>query len=241
MATKENLKGMKVGELRAELTKRGLDSTGLKAALISRLEEALDCEVQTNKQPAALANSSSAGPQAEDKDAVHDDQSAEEQAKHLKITYSEIHKPGPDLSKLKQVKLAAAATQQLQKKELSAEDKLKARAERFKLPSSLISSDKLKARAARFGIAHPEIEKEKLKKRAARFNLFDADLEKEKKKQRAQRFNVFDPDVEAEKKKQRADRFKPLKTSSIAKPLANVTILTTEERKKLRAERFKTQ
>ena len=39
--TSESLKTLKVAELREELDRRGLDSTGLKAALLARLEEAL--------------------------------------------------------------------------------------------------------------------------------------------------------------------------------------------------------
>ena len=40
-----NPRALKVSELRAELKKRDLDSTGLKAILVERLEEALDAEL----------------------------------------------------------------------------------------------------------------------------------------------------------------------------------------------------
>ena len=40
-----NPRSLKVTELRKELEKRGLDSSGLKAALVERLEEALDDEL----------------------------------------------------------------------------------------------------------------------------------------------------------------------------------------------------
>ena len=40
-----NPRSLKVTELRKELEKRGLDTSGLKAALVERLEEALDDEL----------------------------------------------------------------------------------------------------------------------------------------------------------------------------------------------------
>ena len=40
--TREQVRGMKVSELRAACVKRGLESTGLKAALVARLEALLD-------------------------------------------------------------------------------------------------------------------------------------------------------------------------------------------------------
>jgi hypothetical protein len=40
--TAERVRAMKVGELRAALQQRGLDTSGLKAALVARLEATLD-------------------------------------------------------------------------------------------------------------------------------------------------------------------------------------------------------
>ena len=55
--TLESLKTLKVAELREELDRRGLDSTGLKAALLARLEEALAADAS-----AAAGNGDASAP-----------------------------------------------------------------------------------------------------------------------------------------------------------------------------------
>ena len=61
--TLESLKTLKVAELREELDRRGLDSTGLKAALLARLEEALAADAG-NGGDAAPAPTNAAAPAA---------------------------------------------------------------------------------------------------------------------------------------------------------------------------------
>ena len=48
-----NVKSMKVAELRDELEKRGLDTSGLKAVLVERLTEALQAAPEEEAAPAA--------------------------------------------------------------------------------------------------------------------------------------------------------------------------------------------
>jgi hypothetical protein len=69
--TVESLKTLKVAELREELDRRGLDSTGLKAALLARLEEALASSAAPapvggdgDAAPAAAAPAAAAAPDA---------------------------------------------------------------------------------------------------------------------------------------------------------------------------------
>ena len=59
--TSESLKTLKVAELREELERRGLDSTGLKAALLARLEEAL-AAADANGGGGADASAAAAAP-----------------------------------------------------------------------------------------------------------------------------------------------------------------------------------
>ncbi|KAK9909753.1 hypothetical protein WJX75_006961 [Coccomyxa subellipsoidea] len=225
---------MKVQELRDELEKRSLDTSGLKATLIERLEEAMKAD--TAAEPAAepistatLTNGSdSAQPaiEAPVEEKTHD-ASAEAAAQAGKIVFEDSN---------------AAEL-----------EKRKARAARFGVPLNTSEDEKKDSRAQRFGITEkPGPEKRKASepissKKAASLEELAALLEK--KKARAARFNV--PLVTTSKEetlrlKSRAERFKDqLSSAPVAKaPSAKDTPQSAaaaefEAKKKARAERFK--
>eukprot|EP00884_Botryococcus_braunii_P010438 jgi/Botrbrau1/19396/Bobra.0338s0025.3 len=213
MVAVEDVKKLKVQELRDELAARGLDKSGNKPVLVERLENAVALE-EKNKQGAATLTST----------------------KNVSETSSvAAGKEGAPISK--HMPIQAPATDQaptLANESATAEaDKLKARAERF---GTVSEEDKKRKRAERFGITKGDEppasaptqktttgiikanlteeekndEEEKRKKRALRFGLPIVETKEEqlnKLQERAQRFGISTPEIEAAKKAARSARF----------------------------------
>ncbi|XP_063241649.1 SAP domain-containing ribonucleoprotein [Bacillus rossius redtenbacheri] len=117
---------------------------------------------------------------------------------------------------------------------LTAKDRLEMRARKFGV-TALSTDAKKAARAARFGLESSNtipVSSDVLKKRAERFGLATSTTVTEKK-------------VDEDKLKKREERFSEAKPSNKTKitfsssPVSSASSLSLEERKKLRAERFK--
>ncbi|CAL5219769.1 g1671 [Coccomyxa viridis] len=233
--TAEDVKKMKVQELRDELTKRGLDSTGLKAALAERLEESIKAEengqadggAQAPLADAAQPSEAAAAPTAAANGELKEDAApaAAAETDAGKIVYKD------------------PAEEELAKK--------KARAARFGMPLNMSEDKKAAMRAQRFGLEAKAGDKRKTEAKApepAKKQPSTAELEAElqKKKARAARFNVpvkTNADEEKLRLKARQERFKdqltklPTSTTGNSKPTA-AGASDLEAKKKARAERF---
>lgn len=231
----DDIKKLKVQELRDELQKRSLDTSGLKAALVERLEEAVKTEIpeEPAAEPAFTATADSTlGAAATSEPATEPvpvEKTAEGEAAN------EAAQPG-------RVGLEHSNVAELEKR--------KARAARFGVPLNN-PEDKKALRAQRFGtVGNAAAEKRKASEpissqKAASKEELAALLEK--KKARAARFNVplmTTGDEEQLRLKSRAERFKDQLSNA---PLAKAAVKgkTTaqaaefEAKKKARAERFK--
>eukprot|EP01068_Selenidium_serpulae_P005912 Selendium_serpulae@DN4219_c0_g1_i1.p1 len=132
---------------------------------------------------------------------------------------------------------------------LKEKEKLLERKKRF---GSWTEDEKKKARAERFTAATISTEsaaetEEKRKKRAERFGTTTPALEEDKRKTRAARFGTMNPDLEADKKAQRSARFSATASASSSESGPSnwscdpeLGKMTLEERKQLRAARFRT-
>ena len=211
MSNVSALKKLKVTELREELTKRGLDSKGVKDELVQRLADAMEVQGTDTGALEPLPDLDTAG-----------DLSAPE-----KVRFTS---PQPfNLDKID--RLHAYACMQVPQKPIDTiEPPAPSEATPPKVSHKLSEEDKVKLRAERFGqisgkesiagglgkISHEE-EFEKRKKRAERFGLpipVSAVEEENKKKARAGRFGLQVPLTQAEedaKKKARTERFAGVK------------------------------
>ncbi|CAK0763387.1 hypothetical protein CVIRNUC_003052 [Coccomyxa viridis] len=222
----DDVKKMKVQELRDELTKRGLDSSGLKAALAERLEESMKSDADATAPNGAIASTEPAQPA--ELQAATNGAAKEEPAPAAELVDGKIVYKDP-------------AEAELEKK--------KARAARFGVPLSLTEDKKRDIRAQRFGLEAKAGEKRKPEvKEAAKKQPSTAELEAElaKKKARAARFQLPVKTTAEEEKlrlKARSERFKdhlaglPTATTGNSKPAAS-SASDIEAKKKARAERF---
>eukprot|EP00923_Selenidium_pygospionis_P020163 GHVN01034970.1.p2 GENE.GHVN01034970.1~~GHVN01034970.1.p2 ORF type:complete len:173 (-),score=36.57 GHVN01034970.1:1448-1966(-) len=130
---------------------------------------------------------------------------------------------------------------------LAQKERLEARKKRFGVQSV---EEKLEARKNRFSsttsVTAAVDDEERKKQRAEKFGILTPGNEESKRKTRAERFGVTHPQIEEEKKAQRKERFsatpanKPISTSSTSWECdPALTELSAEERRKLRAARFK--
>mmetsp|Transcript_11308 Transcript_11308/g.13700 ORF Transcript_11308/g.13700 Transcript_11308/m.13700 type:complete len:211 (-) Transcript_11308:1724-2356(-) len=204
-----DLKKLKVGELRAELKSRGLDTKGKKDELVARLEQALDDELLGEEADVEVNANSAEGNGAASKVTKETDTPATSPSK---IPTANSNTESKSVEKQTPQSVAKTGVSATPAQESTEKNK----------PENNLSLEELvakrKARAARFGVQYKpskeeiqlkaEEEKKKRLDRAKRFGLVTKDLEAERKRKRAERFNIVTPDVEAEKRKKRAERFK---------------------------------
>ncbi|KAJ8412117.1 hypothetical protein AAFF_G00143840 [Aldrovandia affinis] len=218
MAEVFELQKLKLAELKQECAVRDLDVKGNKGELIARLQAYLDEHVEEDMNEEEVLG--------EDTELARREQK-KDQEDIPKVEEAEVQKPE---------KVEAVPAEDAVKKvvkitpSVSAEEKLKKRAERFNVPAS--SDSKKAARAARFGlpvvppastqgasvISKPVVDVNVLKKRAERFGMNVSSISKkvedvEKLKKRKERFGIVtsaaaaSPDDSEAKKRKRAERF----------------------------------
>eukprot|EP00242_Pyramimonas_sp_CCMP2087_P008311 CAMPEP_0198209262 /NCGR_PEP_ID=MMETSP1445-20131203/14804_1 /TAXON_ID=36898 /ORGANISM="Pyramimonas sp., Strain CCMP2087" /LENGTH=226 /DNA_ID=CAMNT_0043882983 /DNA_START=159 /DNA_END=839 /DNA_ORIENTATION=- len=185
-------KALKVVDLKAILAEKGLETDGVKAILLQRLEDSLPAPDEEVAVSAVTAETAT-------------EEQATEEAAEAQVTEVVA-------SKATEVKAAPAEDAGKSATEL---EKKKARASRFGVPLASSEDEKLATRASRFGI--PPGEDAKKASRSARFGTTEAkgeqapkgetEEDKAKRLARAKRFGTNDPSLEEDKKKARADRF----------------------------------
>ena len=214
--TVADVKSMKVAGLREELGKRGLDTSGLKAALQERLEKALEAETLSKElepleEPAV----------AEEKAAPEATKAEDREAEDPKAASA-----GPAGDKPGELEKTAAQTF-LEKKA--------ARAKKFGLKLELTKEEKAaqiaekKEREARFGVASVQGDDFEAKKKARLERFGAAALEPLKR---------FDKKEKAERKAEAVQKLEKRKErfgDSLDRPLNDF-----EKKKKARQEKFGT-
>eukprot|EP00245_Coleochaete_scutata_P010830 TRINITY_DN390_c0_g1_i1.p1 TRINITY_DN390_c0_g1~~TRINITY_DN390_c0_g1_i1.p1 ORF type:complete len:297 (-),score=104.24 TRINITY_DN390_c0_g1_i1:897-1787(-) len=242
MASPADWKKMKVPELKEELARRGLDTSGLKAALLQRLEESLKPE--DNSQVPTDGNDTA--PRSEEK--VSSEKIPEVKSASLEDGNSAAQPAMEKVEEIGEKKLDKGA----EKSEVepgTEDDKRKKRAERF--GTTLPDDIKKVMRAERFGLkpgevvspattgAEDEAQAAKLKARAERFGIpatLAAGLNGLTK--------VDLDDAEREKRRLRAEKYglpsNPVELNGAAKPSNGSHTGTAEDeaKKAARAARF---
>ena len=126
-----NPRALKVSELRAELKNRNLDSTGLKAVLVERLEEALDAELLGDGD---VAGDGGDAVSAEEEEVIPSPKAKAKKAKKATPAKSKATKSKAGASDGK--KEAAASTASKEEKETDDLDDEQAEYERLKAEQS---------------------------------------------------------------------------------------------------------
>ncbi|KAK9816990.1 hypothetical protein WJX72_007935 [[Myrmecia] bisecta] len=239
MVSLADVKKLKVPELKAELEKRGLDTTGLKQALVERLEEAVTADVDnTGGDQEETDPAGPSGTKATTKE--------QPSTKHKPIAFpakAPAGAPAADKPAAAAVEAkpatdappAATVAHAIKSAAQTEAERQKARAERFGIQVKVPEVQKKEIRAQRFGLK--EEGGEKKKSAIGGLGLVDPLEEIARRKERAARFNLPVPsskDEEAAKKQQRAERFggKPG-----GKPAAKSN--EEEQKRKAREARFK--
>ncbi|XP_029641969.1 SAP domain-containing ribonucleoprotein [Octopus sinensis] len=279
---------MKVAELRKELKERGLSSIGSKAELLNRLEKALNPEADIQEEPDGAVideltgdeemdniSDSDATEAAETKVVIRETAASmtilETQQEEKSESIPETKMPSETTKPFVPVKIETSSPESSTsplvpiKPPLSAEQKLKQRAERFGISKD---TDKKAARAARFGLANNNDSSSTLTStqsgKIAPAPVLADDLDRLKK--RAERFgtivsNTLSRLEDEAKRRKRKERFGQLVSSptsgsgTITSSNNSTTTTTTttaaadstlssknsdevEEKKRKRAERF---
>lgn len=216
------------------MKERGLVTSGKKADLVARLEEAMDEELLGEDDEIPQTMTEATEP-IEDADADTEVDAA------VVAAPEDVIAPAPeiaeDVTKVEEPASDDVIVETPLTVGMTEEEKLKARAARFGVTATTgTNAEKLKARAQRFGLPVPEDKSEvqrRLAERAKRFNLpepADPTEETKKRKKRAERFGITASEGQSsnfeEKKKQRAQRF------------GNKTSAEEEEKRKKRLQRF---
>ncbi|XP_059468280.1 SAP domain-containing ribonucleoprotein isoform X2 [Neocloeon triangulifer] len=243
---------LKVAEIKKELKDRGLNTVGNKQELVTRLQEALDAEVIGQDDDENL-NGSEDAVVDEVEEIKEEDQAKKEEKQSRKIVLNRTDFPDEPVAEIQstgeKTETAEAGIKKLGTLPLTSAERLALRAKRFgstETTTLKTTTPEVVVAAAPDQTSQPAAKKAKvelseeqlevLRKRAERFGMNvsplvqskDAD---EKKKQREERFSTATPTVAT------ADTTEP----AVVTDLADVKILTSEERKRLRAERFKQQ
>ncbi|KAK7109541.1 SAP domain-containing ribonucleoprotein-like [Littorina saxatilis] len=229
----EELKKMKVADLKKELKDKGLATTGTKDILLERLEQSLEVE------------GTEAGSNEVDNVEKSIDQLVGDTAPKVAAVAAApaVAAPKEDVTKTEIVFDLKKDDQKkaVSLKELPDADKLKARAEKF--GGAVSDTAKKLVRAERFGLPTPATATAGSGKIASTPATAE-DLDKMKK--RAERFgavvsNKLSKVDEDEKKRKRLERFGNTLSSSAPEPKKvklNSTDKETDEKKNKRAERF---
>lgn len=242
-----DVKKMKVADLRAELEKRSIDTSGLKVDLQQRLQLALDEEEfgvgptaaatePTTLEPTTLVEiaQESENPTSEPENPVVPVDQPETETEDLQPEET----PGQDEEENEKTNAetvdVAEEKENMESADVSEENKRIERAKRFGIEPSL--EQKKMERAKRFNLPvndEPKtgagIDPEILKKRAKRFGLPDPEEEEMKKRARAERFGAAQAKVAAEELQRRTERAK-----RFGMPLPE----DDEAKKAMRAARF---
>jgi hypothetical protein len=141
----KKLDDLKVTELKAELTARGISPIpARKASLVEKLTEVLQEEQKKKSEPVV---------------AVAETKKIEEKV----VSYNNGGTPAAVVQKTSESKSEPAPQKDAEKKELSEIDKKKLRASRFQIPEQISEEDKKKQRSLRFGgNTEPNLEKPKV-------------------------------------------------------------------------------
>jgi SAP domain-containing ribonucleoprotein len=187
-----DIPNLKVADLKKELQSRGLNTGGLKAELVERLQEAINKESQTNKQPSTASSSNPTPSAAPAPASVSAPVSNSSSSSHASSSVPLVGLLDPSLEAKKR-RAEKFGTELV----ISEEEKFRQRAARFGLEENKrkISQNnqeqkginkKAKEESAKKELS-PE-EAERLAKRAAKFGLPNPTEEEAKKAARAAKF-----------------------------------------------------
>ena len=160
--TVADVKKLKVQELRDELGKRGLDTSGLKAALQSRLEKALETEVAELVAPAEVEEELKEEEILEEPTTMTTTTAEKNTSAGAKGGDRGDIKEGEELNKKEENGDGGGA----EHKDLSFEEKKALRAKKFGLKEEKTEDDKKKERAKRFGLDSVKSDDFEAKKKA---------------------------------------------------------------------------
>ncbi|XP_060593402.1 SAP domain-containing ribonucleoprotein-like isoform X2 [Ruditapes philippinarum] len=222
----EDFGKMKVADLKKALKERGLPLTGTKSELLERLKSAVQSEEAATDTTAAL------------EDSILDDSvdlSVPKPAPKPAVVDKEAEPVVKKITSPQKTDDEAESKPKLVSTQLSAEERMKQRAERF----GVVNEDlKKQIRAERFGTSSP----------SSKLSTAGAGADTDALKKRAERFGqVLSPALskvdEAEKIRKRKERFGDVTSATNNGPnkpkLVKITMSSAEEeQKKKRAERF---
>ncbi|XP_062517686.1 SAP domain-containing ribonucleoprotein-like isoform X2 [Corticium candelabrum] len=233
LANLENLKKMKVADLKKELAKLGLSTKGLKPELLQRLEQHMHEQAEedaligngANDELNGEAGGDDAGDDNEETGVLQDKDSGDHSLGSKSVTHVSTETAGVVTAEERRLARAKRFGG-----DISTKDKKVARAIRFGISQAAggntLLPDKMKQRAERFGtenksssVAQSNVD-ERIKKRQERFGIVVSSVKSSaskykidnsnKLKRRLEKFgsvgSVGSPELEAKKKK-RAERF----------------------------------
>lgn len=244
-----DLKKMKVTDLRSELEKRELLTTGLKGDLVNRLQARLDeeefglvdapageGETAVNATSATIASTTLAENAIEEKEKEKEKErviSSKSAASGEGNIVTSVENEDGKKSAETTASTAGKKTNLSEKK--STEDSKTGAIpteNSSKSEKAMTFAEKKKARAERFGIETEENVLEKKLARAKRFGIVTKETEEEKKKDRAKRFGL---DVKDNSKNKKQKKGLP----GVQKPVTSISSAEAEKRL-ARAKRFGT-